>query len=195
MSEPVLDLYADEAPPLPPERAGLLTPFGVVLFLTAALMLAVVGWGIYQNSLTQEALEGGLAPDFTLPLLAQEGNWQLSAQRGQVVVINFWGSWCAPCREEAPMLQALYEDYVAQGVIFVGVAVKDVERDALAYLAEFGITYPNVMDKGGVVEERYRTQGVPETFVIGKDGVVREFFFARPRESDLRQAIEEALAS
>lgn len=93
------------------------------------------------------------------------------------------------------MLQQIYEDYQAQGVIFLGIAVKDIESDSLAYMEEFGITYPNVMDVGGQAEDLYFTQGVPETFVVDKEGNIQAFFFARPSEAKLRGAIEEALES
>lgn len=191
---PPIDLYSEESQPTTATTApknALFTPFGVVVTLTAALMLAVIAWGIYQNGLSQP--DSGIAPDFDLPLIAEEGNFVLSQQQGNVVVINFWGSWCGPCREEAPMLQHLYAEYEAQGVVFVGIAVKDIESDSLAYMEEFGITYPNVMDIGAKMEAKYRTQGVPETFVVGKDGQITKFFFAQPPESDLRAAIESAL--
>lgn len=194
MTETTYDPYADETQqPTASTRRRFFTPFGLVVMLAAVLMVAVVGWGIYQNEQSQP--ESGPAPDFDLPLLGAEGNFKLSDYRGEVVVINFWGSWCGPCRVEAPMLQQMYEDYQSQGVVFLGIAVKDIERDSLAYIEEFGITYPNVMDKGGQTEKDYRTQGVPETFVVGKDGEIVEFFFAQPRESDLRAAIEKAISA
>lgn len=194
MEQPI-DLYSDEAAvhaQQPILKQTILTPFNVVVILIAVLMVAVVGWGIYQNSLGQP--QDGQAPGFTLPLLGEDGTWTLSDHRGEVVVINFWGSWCGPCRDEAPMLQRAYEFFQDRGVVFIGMDVKDIESDALAFIEEFGITYPSVMDIGGKMEVAYRTQGVPETFVVGKDGDIVKFFFAQPRESDLYAAIEEALA-
>ncbi|NJL93480.1 MAG: TlpA family protein disulfide reductase [Anaerolineae bacterium] len=173
-------------------RPARLNPFSIVIILFAVLMLVVVGWGIYQNSLTQP--EGGPAPEFTLPLLGQEGEFSLAEQHGKVVVINFWGSWCGPCRVEAPMLQRTWERYQDDDVVFVGIAVKDIERDALAYIDEFNITYPNVMDRRAELEKAYRTEGVPETFIVGRDGEIKKFFFAQPRETDLDAAIQAALA-
>lgn len=193
MTEVVLDPYVEEPQAAPTGQKRLITPFGIVVILLALLMIGVVGWGIYQRNQTQP--ESGEAPDFTLPLIGAEGTFTLSDHRGEVVVINFWGSWCEPCKLEAPMLQRTYELYKDRGVLFVGVAVKDIERDSLAYIAEFGITYPNVMDKGARVEDLYRTQGVPETFVVDKNGEIVEFFYAQPRESELHAAIEEALQS
>jgi cytochrome c biogenesis protein CcmG/thiol:disulfide interchange protein DsbE len=192
--EQPLDLYQEDSPPSPAaERSSLFSPFGIVVGITALLLVAVVAWGINRNNQSQP--RSGPAPDFSLPLLGQEGDFTLSEQRGQVVVINFWGSWCGPCRDEAPMLQQIYADYQAQGVIFLGIAVKDIESDSLAYIEEFGITYPNVMDMGGQAEDLYFTQGVPETFVVDKEGNIQAFFFARPSEAKLRGAIEAALES
>ena len=92
------------------------------------------------------------------------------------------------------MLQRIHETYGSQGVVMLGVAIKDIEADSLAFMEEFGITYPNVMDIGGQVEDAYRTTGVPETFIVGKDGHIRAFFYAQPSEATLHNAIEEALA-
>ncbi|MBZ0308654.1 MAG: TlpA family protein disulfide reductase [Anaerolineae bacterium] len=190
------DPYLDDYPGVKvctAKKNMLLSPFGIVVSVTALLMIAVVGWGVYQGSLKQP--DSGPAPDFDLPLLGEEGNFKLSDYRGQVVVINFWGSWCIPCREEAPMLQETYELYQDQDVVLVGIAIKDIERDAIAYIDEFNITYPNVMDRGGLLEEAYRIEGVPETFVVNRKGQITEFFYAQPDEADLLAAIEAALDS
>lgn len=185
------DLYPEERLTSTTSHRGFFTPFSVIIMMAAFLMIAVVGWGIYQNNLSQP--KEGTAPDFSLLLIGNNGNFSLAEQHGYVVVINFWGSWCAPCREEAPMLQRTYDYYQDQGVVFVGIAVKDIESDSLAYLDEFNITYPNVMDIGGEMEKAYRIQGVPETFVINRQGEIIKFFYAQPSELELRAAIEQAL--
>lgn len=88
------------------------------------------------------------APEFTGPLL-DGGEFDLADTRGDVVVFNVWGSWCPPCREEAPALQAVYEDLADQRVQFVGINICDTEVAAQAYEDEFGITYPSVFDPEG----------------------------------------------
>lgn len=179
------------SPQAQPQSKRLITPFGVVIALAAVVLAAALAWTVYDRS--QNDLAGGGAPDFSLPLLGQEGSFTLSAQRGKVVVINFWGSWCAPCRVETPLLQRTYADYQDQGVIFVGIAVDDSEKGALGFVDEFGITYPIVMDTNRAVENAYHLLGVPETFVIGKDGDFVQHFLAQPAEAELREAIEKAL--
>ena len=90
--------------------------------------------------------------------------------RGHAVVLNFWASWCAPCREEAPMLNSLARDYRARGLLVVGVDTQDLEAPARAFLAQYGITYLNLRDPDGGVGRLFGTTGVPETFFINASG-------------------------
>jgi thiol-disulfide isomerase/thioredoxin len=136
---------------------------------------------------------GVAAQDFTLPYIGQEGSFTLSEQRGNVVLINLFGSWCEPCRDEAPILQAAWEDYQGRNVVFVGIAIEDTEADALAYIEEFGITYLNVIDLDSDVQRIYNIYGVPVTLIVDTNGNVVKTFFARPPESELREAIDGAL--
>ncbi|MFP3853740.1 MAG: TlpA family protein disulfide reductase [Anaerolineales bacterium] len=160
-------------PTQPPERAGS----GVVawhwraLFIAAIVaLLALVGWGLAR---AQEGRKGtGPAPDFTLETFDGE-TIQLSDLKGQVVVINFWASWCPPCREEASYLEASWREFREQGVVFLGVDYVDTDSEALAYIEEFDITYPNGPDLQTRISQAYRIQGVPERFFIGRDGTIR----------------------
>jgi cytochrome c biogenesis protein CcmG/thiol:disulfide interchange protein DsbE len=94
----------------------------------------------------------------------------LSQLRGQVVIINFWASWCPPCREEAAYLEQTWRKYEDKGVIFIGVDWVDTQKEALAYMKEFDLTYFNGPDLGTRVAEAYRIKGVPETFFVAKNG-------------------------
>ncbi len=94
----------------------------------------------------------------------------LAQYRGKTVVINFWASWCPPCREEAPILQQFAARHAGGDVVLLGIDVWDKEPDARAFLAEFGLTYPNALDVEGSVSIEYGVSGVPETYVIGPDG-------------------------
>lgn len=161
--------------------------FAIVLLLLALGLLALISWRMYQQP------SGSPAPDFTLPRLDVAEELSLSDLRGEVVVLNFWGSWCIPCREEAPMLQRLYEENQAQGVVFLGVAVDDTQAKAQAYLEEFSISYPNVIDLRDEMEALYHIYGVPVTVIIDREGYIRRTLFSTPSAEQLQDAINAAL--
>jgi cytochrome c biogenesis protein CcmG/thiol:disulfide interchange protein DsbE len=133
-------------------------------------LLALLAWGLRVQA--GGPLESGPAPDFSLTTFEGE-TLTLSDLRGQVVIINFWASWCPPCRDEAPYLEATWRKYRDQGVVFIGVDYVDTEPNALAYIEEFDITYPNGPDIGQKIAEAYRIKGVPETFYVDKTGQLR----------------------
>uniref|UniRef100_A0A831TH04 TlpA family protein disulfide reductase n=1 Tax=Thermorudis peleae TaxID=1382356 RepID=A0A831TH04_9BACT len=109
------------------------------------------------------------ATGFTLATFDGQ-SMSLAQYRGKTVVINFWASWCPPCREEAPILQQFAARHAGGDVVLLGIDVWDKEPDARAFLAEFGLTYPNALDVEGSVSIEYGVSGVPETYVIGPDG-------------------------
>jgi len=111
-----------------------------------------------------------------------------------VVVINFWASWCDPCREEAAYLEQTWRKYKDQGVVFLGVDYVDTERAALAYIKEFDITYINGPDLKTRISDAYNIQGVPETFFIAKNGEVRGMHIGPIFSPDLDEKVEELLA-
>jgi cytochrome c biogenesis protein CcmG/thiol:disulfide interchange protein DsbE len=115
-------------------------------------------------------LVGRAAPAFTLPLL--DGGVLGSADlRGQVVVVNFWASWCYPaCYDEAPHLQRLWERYRSRGVVVVGVNIQDTEAAARDFVRRFGQTFPVGMDRSGTIAIDFGVVGVPETYLIDRQG-------------------------
>ncbi len=117
-------------------------------------------------------LQGRTAPDFTLPLFQQFDQHQLALAdlRGQVVVVNFWASWCVECYKEAPLLEQAWQRYKDKGVVFAGVDFLDTDKEGLAYMQKYGITYPSGPDLGSKISKAYRITGVPETFFIDKGG-------------------------
>lgn len=118
---------------------------------------------------------GSAAPDFELP--DRNGNAvHLSALAGSVVVVNFWASWCQPCREEMPILQAISEKYADQGLVVLGVntTYTDSLDEALAFVDELKLTFPILFDETGEVGERkYRVYGLPTSYWIDREGVIR----------------------
>ncbi len=180
---------------VPVQSGRRISPFGLVIVLAVVALLVVLGLQLVNANQTQPT--GGPAPDFTLQIFDELGGGEitLSEQRGKVVVINFWASWCGPCRVEAPALQQVWEAYQDSGeVLFLGVDYVDNTQDALAYIEEFGITYPNGPDLGTRISDAYHIQGVPETFVIGRDGNVFQFIYAGVTARTLSNIIEQALA-
>jgi cytochrome c biogenesis protein CcmG/thiol:disulfide interchange protein DsbE len=138
-------------------------------------------------------IASGMAPDFTLT--GFDGRTvTLSELRGQVVIINFWASWCPPCREEAAYLEQTWRKYDRNGVIFIGVDWVDTEKEALAYIDEFDITYLNGPDIGTRVAQTYNIQGVPETFYVAKNGELRGVHIGPLTSPELDQKIDELLA-
>lgn len=124
-------------------------------------------------------LVGKPAPDFSLPLYERfqdeyGGTFRLSDHVGTPMVINFWASWCNPCFEEAPLLQAAFEHYRDKGVLFVGVQTQDRGHyDAgRKFLTRFGFTFPAGMDNDSAIGVDYALFGVPETFFVDRNGVV-----------------------
>jgi thiol-disulfide isomerase/thioredoxin len=113
------------------------------------------------------------APDFSGPLL-DGGTFDLADARGEVVVLNVWGSWCAPCRAEAPGFVAVAADTAADGVQFVGVNTRDTESGASAFEEEFGVTYPSVLDPDGRLLLAFRDTlppaAIPSTLLVDREG-------------------------
>lgn len=138
--------------------------------------VVLLGWVgtmvINMTSVESIALQGNPAPDFTMPLFDQfsEEEVRLSDLHGQVVVINFWASWCVECYREAELLELTWRKYKDQGVVFLGVDYLDTEKEALAYMEKYDITYPSGPDMGSEISDSYGITGVPETFFIDKDG-------------------------
>jgi len=145
------------------------------LAIAGVLLPAVAVLGVLAFGFTREAryiaspLLGRPAPAFILPLL-DGGVLRLEDLRGKVVVLNFWASWCPPCRAEARALEAVWRKHRDLGVVLVGANIQDQDADARAFVEEFAITYPNGVDRGSKIAIDYGVWGLPETFIIGREG-------------------------
>lgn len=181
-----------------PGRSRVLV-YGAVVALIGVL-IGLLAWQLSSRD-SGKAIPGEIAkgdrpetPDFTLPRLDREGTLQLSSLRGKAVVVNFWASWCVPCRDEAPLLQAAWERYRDRGLVIVGVDSEDLSSDARAFMQRYGLTFPNVRDGEGSVKGRFGLVGYPETFFVDPEGRLVSHIPGPVEADTLEQGIEAALA-
>ena len=172
--------------------------FYAVLLLLGALwiFLSADPTGASTNGRIPAPQTGFLAPDFTLETMSGR-TYALSALRGNVVVVNLWASWCLPCRAEMPSIQHVHDEYKDRGLVVL--AVNSTSQDNVAavdaFVAEFGLTFPVVMDYEGKVAKLYRLTALPTTYFIGRDGVIRKVTVGGPMsEASLRATVEALLA-
>lgn len=172
-------------------RAGLLVGLiGITGLLLASL---TVGFG-RDPSLLRSVLIDRRAPALTGPTL--DGRvFDLGAVAGKLTVVNFWASWCVECRREHPGFVRVAERYRDQPVALVGVIFQDDPAAARAYMREMGGDWPNVIDPDGRIAVDYGVYGVPETFLIDSDGIIRAKVVGRIEEGTLRAWIDGALAA
>ena len=184
-------------------RRAKLFAQGVAVGLVALLFL-LLAWTLLTEEggdLAAAAARGERpqAPGFTLERLDGEGELVLSSFEGRAVVLNFWASWCIPCKEEAPILERVWQQNRDRGVVVVGLDGKDFRGDARRFVRRFGLTFPIVYDGPGDVVKDYGVTGFPETFVLDRQGKVVEAFAGAVNTSEdrarLRTAIEQALES
>ena len=146
-----------------------------------ALSGVALGWSLIDHESPRPL------PDLTLK--TYDGiAYNLGQLRQNVIVINFWASWCAPCRAEAPALEQLSQDLKGQHVIFLGVDQADTTDKALAYLQEFGVTYPNGPDAGFV--DALGVQSLPTTILVDRNGTIRDRLYTAVEMDTLRARIE-----
>ena len=171
----------------------------LLLLFASGGFAALVGLWVALSPGSERPLYTGMpAPGFELPDL--EGRMvSLTEQRGRVVFINLWATWCAPCRTEAPALERLYRELGGQGFEVLAISIDDADqREAVeSFRDEFQLTFPILLDPGRVVYAAYQATGVPETFVVDAEGRLAEWFIG-PRSYDeprFARAVERLLES
>ena len=185
--------------------AGLLLLAGFVALLVYGVLARAPDTGI-DDSLARA--QAPAAPGFDLPVLAQgslgnrleplveaaaaDGSVTLRELEGVPVVLNFWASWCVPCREEAPLLEREWRRARSGGVLFVGLDMQDITQDARDFLSEFDISYLNVRDKRKDVARRWGVTGIPETFFITPRGRIVAHVVGAVTQEQVRRGIAAA---
>lgn len=187
----------------------------VAAALFVALVIALLGLLTY-GLLTRAPRTGiddrlgqgrsALAPGFDLPVLQKgelrapalgksksalaDGRIGLAELRGGSIVLNFWASWCSPCREEAPLLERAWQRWGSRGVLFLGLNMQDLSADARSFLREFHTTYPNIRDQDNDVAVRWGVVGLPETFFIDPAGEVVSHVIGAVSEDQIAEGVE-----
>ncbi len=142
----------------------------ILVWVLVVGLLIVVGLGLVRTQQGPIGI-GKRVPDFTLTTF-DGAQYSIEDYRDKVVLVNFWASWCKPCEQEAAELEQAWRNFKDQDVIFLGIDYVDTEPEALAYLSKFDITYPNGPDLGTRISQAFRIRGVPETYIVGRDGMI-----------------------
>lgn len=173
------------------ETRGRVSPAWIAAAVIAVIVLGLLAYGLVAKP-SSSLQVGSPVPDFKLT--AFDGSpMDLAAQRGQVVVVNIFASWCAPCRQEAADLEQAWQAYQGRGVQFFGIAYKDAASKAQAFLDEFNVTYPSTVETGNRTAQDYGVTGVPETFVVDQQGRLVRHFLGAITQEQLTQELDQLL--
>jgi cytochrome c biogenesis protein CcmG/thiol:disulfide interchange protein DsbE len=183
-------MEAPETTQLETESRGL-SPVWMAVGAIALIIAVLVSYAVLARP-SEPPQIGGPVPDFQFTAL-DGSSMNLGARRGEVVVVNFFASWCDPCRQEAAALEQTWRAYQGQEVQFFGIAYKDADSKAQAFLDEFDVSYPSTVDTTNRAAREYGVTGVPETFVIDREGLLVRHFLGPITQAQLAQEIERAL--
>lgn len=178
---------------------------GFVVAIPAGLLIALLVWAVIQNdgnpggiavnnTLGEKQVSTEIRSDFNLNTIDQEETLRLSDLRGKIVMVDFWSSWCPPCRQEAPELQEAYEDFQDQDVEFVGIAIWDVDSETRKFKNAYGLEYPILVDPRGAIAVEWGVLGLPEKFFLNREGeIVKKYVGPMTRDRvglEIREMLE-----
>lgn len=163
--------------------------------LGAVAIIALLSYGLTRDPRAlPSTMPGQPAPAFELQRLGAADTIRSADYAGQVVVLNFWASWCIPCRTEAPLLQEAWERYRDDGLVVLGIDAQDLRGDARRFVERYGLTYPIAYDGNGASLGRFGTTGFPETWFVGRDGrLVGEHIVGEFDREQLERNVQAAL--
>ena len=194
------------SPASPSERSAETRKRNLIIVAAAvplAALFAILGWALsstggtpgglgVNTSFGEVSIAQEQAPDFVAESLSGE-TVSLAGLQGKVVVVDFWASWCLPCRIEAAALAQVYREYQGRGVEFVGMAIWDNLTDVAGHVQEFDLPYPNVFDGNGKIAIEYGVAGIPEKFFIDSQGRVARKFIGPIDADNLRDTLDRLL--
>jgi peroxiredoxin len=168
VAEQVITERTQEAQPRAQSR-------GLIALASVAILALAFGLVWMQSSKYEPLTVGKIAPDFALPDLVDK-DVRLSDFRGKVVFLNFWATWCKPCREEMPSMEVLYKNFERDGLVVLAISIDRVttKKDIPPFVKSLNLTFPILIDSWGQTDKRYKLMGVPETYIIDQQGVLRE---------------------
>ena len=180
---------------VPPRRSGR-NPLALVVVAIVAAAMLYFGFHAARRSDANPGIsisKSGVAPDFALETLDGK-NLRLSDLRGKAVLLNFWATWCGPCKIETPWLVELQKQYGSQGLQVIGVAMDDSGKEDIAKFAQdMGVNYPVLLGKEAVGDEYGGVPALPESFFIGRDGKIVDRIIGLKGRGDIEEAIRKAL--
>ena len=174
----------------------LLAPVPLAAVAAVVALLALLVYGVVQSgddTSLDDAVASGKRPRaaaLELPKLGGGGDLSLASFKGKVVVLNFWASWCEPCKQESPLLQRWHRRITPRGGVVLGVDIRDLTSDAQAFVRRYGLTYPNVRDRGGDHLKDFGVIAYPDTLMIDRRGRIAATF----RQPVVERDFDEKLA-
>src|SRR5688500_9972938 len=191
-----VDIFPQMIEQVEAKRAGmwLRALTGAVVGASLMSLILFVGPLLYKPSdsatttLKEEPVVGSVAPNFDLEVVGWSERLSLSSLRGKPVWVNFWATWCPPCREEMPEVQRLYEQHRERGLEIVGVDVQESAARVTDFTRELGLTFRFVLDPDGSVVDRYYVSGLPSHFFVDREGVIQAIHVGGLRAMSGQQA-------
>jgi len=178
----------------------LVSPVPIAVVLAVIALLALLAYGVSStgnDASIEEAIASGerpRAPAIALPRLDGRGTGSLGEHRGRVVVLNYWASWCDPCRAESPLLERWHRRIARRGGTVLGIDVLDVTSDARAFVRRYGLTYPMLRDADGETQREFGVVAYPETLVIDRAGRIAAVERGPVDEAFMRREVEPLLS-
>ncbi len=193
-ADPGLSVPSSSPPASPPGPSRSRNPLALVVVAVVAAGMLYFGFHMARRTGNAAAImKSAPAPDFTLESL-NGGNMRLSDLRGKAVVLNFWATWCGPCKIETPWLVELQNQYGSQGLQIVGVEAGDDDKEDIAkFVKEMGINYPVLLGKEAVGDAYGGIPALPETFFIGRDGKIVDKSLGLHDRAEIEESIKKAL--
>jgi cytochrome c biogenesis protein CcmG, thiol:disulfide interchange protein DsbE len=187
--------------PRPRRRGWLLILAGVLTVgLVAGVLVAVLGDGSDSDGTMRPSSVSGAggevgspAPVFQLPALDGHGDERLADYRGRPVIVNFWASWCNPCRKEFPLLKQALRDHRAQHLAVIGVTYQDIPSDSRTFVKQKQATWPQGVDDGGAVAKAFGVRAIPQSFFVRADGTIAARVFGFTSQSALARPLAQLL--